>query len=91
MLVVVCYDICHDRRRYRLQQLLRGYGHRVQKSVFECHLNARQVTELRQRARTLIKAQEDRVSYYLLCASCQTLCHADGCAAISEERLTLVV
>jgi CRISPR-associated protein Cas2 len=91
MLIVVCYDIAHDRRRYRLQKLLRGYGHRVQKSVFECHLEPRQVAELRRRALPLIRKAEDSVTYYRVCASCQALCHADGRAAVTQAADALVV
>lgn len=34
----VCYDITDDRERARVDKTLKGYGLRVQKSVFECHL-----------------------------------------------------
>ena len=34
----VCYDISHDNERARVDKLLKGYGFRVQKSVFECRL-----------------------------------------------------
>lgn len=34
----VCYDITVDRERSRVDKILKGYGFRVQKSVFECHL-----------------------------------------------------
>ena len=38
-LFAVCYDVSNDRERYRVDKLLKGYGFRVQKSVFECRLN----------------------------------------------------
>lgn len=34
----VCYDITDDRERGRVDKILKGYGVRVQKSVFECYL-----------------------------------------------------
>jgi CRISPR-associated protein Cas2 len=37
-LFVVTYDISDDRERYRIDKVLKGYGFRVQKSVFECRL-----------------------------------------------------
>ena len=38
-LFAVCYDMSDDRERRRVDKCLRGYGFRVQKSVFECRLN----------------------------------------------------
>ncbi len=35
---VVAYDITEDKERYRVEQTLKNYGFRVQKSVFECRL-----------------------------------------------------
>ncbi|MEW6756098.1 MAG: CRISPR-associated endonuclease Cas2 [Candidatus Latescibacterota bacterium] len=90
MLVVVSYDISSDRRRYRLQRLLKGYGHRVQESVFECHLAQRQAQELQRRARALIHPRDDSVRYYPLCESCRQLAYADGYGVIGEEALTIV-
>lgn len=37
-LFVVCYDVSDDRERRRVDRLLLGYGHRRQRSVFECRL-----------------------------------------------------
>ncbi|HDG96778.1 MAG TPA: CRISPR-associated endonuclease Cas2, partial [Desulfobacterales bacterium] len=36
MFYLVCFDIVDDRTRQRVVKVLKGYGHRVQKSVFEC-------------------------------------------------------
>jgi CRISPR-associated protein Cas2 len=36
--VLVIYDICVNKDRYRLVKLLNGYGFRVQKSAFEAML-----------------------------------------------------
>lgn len=37
----VVYDITCDRERWRIDRLLKGFGFRVQKGVFECRLNRR--------------------------------------------------
>ena len=36
MFFLVCFDISDDRIRYRTVKVLKGFGKRVQKSVFEC-------------------------------------------------------
>jgi CRISPR-associated protein Cas2 len=41
-LYAVCYDVSDDRERRKVDKLLKGYGFRAQKSVFECHLTATQ-------------------------------------------------
>jgi len=34
----IVYDLSNDRERYRVDRMLKGWGFRVQKSVFECRL-----------------------------------------------------
>jgi CRISPR-associated protein Cas2 len=36
---VVVYDISGDKERRRIDKVLKGFGTRAQKSVFECRLN----------------------------------------------------
>lgn len=45
-LFVVTYDISDDRERYRIDKVLKGYGFRVQKSVFECRLGKADKTRM---------------------------------------------
>jgi CRISPR-associated protein Cas2 len=42
----VVYDISEDKERDRVDQLLKGFGQRVQKSVFECTLTRNDKEEL---------------------------------------------
>ena len=69
MFVVVCYDIPSNRRRNRVGKILEGFGTRVQKSVFECDLQAKHLQKLRQKL-TRVLGDEDSVRYYYLCAQC---------------------
>jgi CRISPR-associated protein Cas2 len=39
--VIVAYDVTSDRERSRVDRLLKGYGFRVQKSVFEVRTDHR--------------------------------------------------
>jgi CRISPR-associated protein Cas2 len=61
---LVCYDVVSDRRRNRVANLLKGYGLRVQKSVFECVLNASQYEMLNQKLKKCLKKNEDQVRFY---------------------------
>ena len=69
MFVVVCYDIPDDRRRSKVSNILKGFGTRVQRSVFECDITHPQFGKLRERL-TKIVNEEDGLRYYVLCSNC---------------------
>jgi CRISPR-associated protein Cas2 len=66
MLVVISYDIPHDGRRNRLARLLKGYGERMQYSVFEAELKPEMLRHLKSKIATLIEPAEDSVRIYRL-------------------------
>lgn len=70
MFVVVSYDIVDDRRRERVFNALKDFGVKVQYSVFECDLKAKDVLRLQGRLGRLIKPDEDKVRFYFLCEAC---------------------
>lgn len=68
---LVTYDVSDDRARDRVAAALSGYGTRVQKSVFECEIDAQQVDELTDRlVQLLTEPTVDSVRVYRLCRSC---------------------
>ena len=72
MLYVISYDISIDKRRAKLAKLLEGAGQRVQYSVFECDLTAKQYRSLEARIQKLLRLDEgDSVRIYTLCATCR--------------------
>lgn len=71
MFYLVCFDIVDDRIRYRAVKILKSYGVRVQKSVFECSaLTEEQFLKMKQRLEDCIENTEDSVRYYFLCRHC---------------------
>jgi len=46
---------------------LENFGNRVQRSVFECRLDAQNLNELKTRLQQLINDTQDHVRYYPLC------------------------
>ena len=66
LLYIVAYDITCDKRRKKISNLLKGYGQRVQYSVFECQLNHTKFNELRKRLIKVVKVTEDSVRFYPL-------------------------
>ena len=71
MFYLVCFDIVEDRVRARACKILKEYGERVQKSVFECpDLNEKKFLGLKTRMEDCIDNTEDTVRYYALCRGC---------------------
>jgi len=50
---VVVYDISNNKERRKINNILIGFGFRVQKSVFECKLNKRYYLQLIQELKRL--------------------------------------
>lgn len=71
MLVIVTYDVSTEtsagrRRLRRVAKICEGVGQRVQKSVFECKINAMQYEELERRLVSEIDDDEDNLRFYRL-------------------------
>jgi CRISPR-associated protein Cas2 len=60
-LYIVTYDIADDGRWRRVFKLLKGYGHWLQLSVFQCRLTGRRRAELARRLEEIIHARDDHV------------------------------
>ncbi|MDI6714686.1 MAG: CRISPR-associated endonuclease Cas2 [Thermodesulfovibrio sp.] len=62
---VVVYDISDDKERAKVDKVLKKYGFRVQKSVFECKLTTALKRQLIEQLREL-KIQTGFIKIYLL-------------------------
>jgi CRISPR-associated protein Cas2 len=71
VLYVISYDVVEDDRRKKLYELLKGYGRRVQYSVFECDLSAEEAETLEQRAAVEVDADTDSCRFYRFCERCR--------------------
>ena len=91
MFYVISYDIPDDRRRNQLAKVLKGFGTRVQYSVFEAHLNGRQFDELKQTVDRLINSSEDSVRYYALCSACVARAEVPAVGDLTSDPKTIVV
>lgn len=63
------YDIVDARRLRRVAKLARGYGERVQKSLYLCALSPEQSVVLRDALKSMTEA-EDRLMLRPLCRRC---------------------
>ena len=60
-LYIVTYDITEPKRWRKVFKAMKGYGHWLQLSVFQCRLTARRHAEMATRLESLIKPSEDHV------------------------------
>ncbi len=74
MTILITYDVATTdpkgvRRLRRVAQACEDYGTRVQKSVFECQLNAKEWVLLSTRLLSEIDTNEDSLRFYFLDAT----------------------
>jgi CRISPR-associated protein Cas2 len=58
---IVTYDIADDRRWRRVYRVMKGYGHWLQLSVFQCRLTARRRQEMAAALQAVIHKRDDHV------------------------------
>jgi CRISPR-associated protein Cas2 len=61
---IVCYDISNGKRRRKVAQLLSRNGYRVQESVFEIQLTARNFERLLKQLKKWVDYKADRLTTY---------------------------
>lgn len=60
-LYIVAYDISEPKRWRRVYKLMKGYGHWLQLSIFQCRLTTRRRAEMSARLEESIERTEDHV------------------------------
>ena len=70
MNMIVAYDIADIRRLARIAKIIKDYGIRVQKSIFEVGVTPKIFAERKQRVDDTIMPEEDGVKYFPLCEKC---------------------
>ncbi len=69
--VVIIYDICDDKRRRLLSDLLEGWGKRVNRSVFECLIpSSVKYVKLKKGIQSIVDNKTDSVRLYTVCLNC---------------------
>lgn len=85
--MVVAYDIADGRRLNRVAKVMKDYGVRVQKSIFEVEVSAAVFAQMKLRTESEMEPAEDGVKYFPLCERCaDTLISLGLCAKELDER-----
>lgn len=82
---VICFDVGDGKRLRKISNEMENFGVRVQRSVFECHLENAQLRELQQRLEALMEPAEDQVRYYSLCGKDKQHIVIDGVGRVSVD------
>ena len=81
-----------DHSRSRVSKILKEYGLRVQKSVFECSdINEEKFLKLKDRLEGCIDSTEDTIRYYFLCNGCLRKMEYSGIGEAPVTEKFLVV
>lgn len=85
MFIVVCYDIVDNKKRNSMAKILLDYGRRIQKSVFECDLDAKNMDQMIKKATKYIDEKEDSLIIYHLCEGCLPKTESYGREIVRED------
>lgn len=85
MFVLVTYDIGDAKRLRKVAKVMKDYGHRVQRSVFECLIDERKLSAMVAEIDQCIDEKMDTVRIYRLCNSCRETLVIRGQGTVSED------
>ena len=90
---LVCYDISHPKRLYRVAKTLEGYGSRLQLSVFECPLDKLRLAELKAELSDILQNDEDQILFVSLgneSSDVSVIIEALGLPYVGRTRVTII-
>jgi CRISPR-associated endonuclease Cas2 len=90
--VVVLFDISEAKKYRALLKILKGYGCRIQKSVFEAHLKRSQIKEMTTKIEMLMESERfynpnDNVRIYRIAGNCALTVFGSYQSNIQEENI----
>lgn len=69
---VIAYDIENDRKRVKISKLLAKHGTRINLSVFECMITAKQLEKIKETTAKWLDKRTDTMVFYTFCIDCFT-------------------
>jgi CRISPR-associated protein Cas2 len=92
MNMIVAYDIAEPRRLLKVARVMKDYGRRVQKSIFEVEVDEVRFRQMRFRVERIITPAVDGVKYFPLCGRCaDTLIALGLCAVFPQEDAVVIL
>ena len=92
MNMIVAYDIADPGRLQKIAKVMKDYGLRVQKSIFEVEVEEITFRQMRRRVEIIMSRAEDGVKYFPLCYRCaDTLITIGLCSVMREKEDYLIL
>lgn len=91
MLYIVTYDIPSDANRLKTAEVLKDYGTRIQKSVFECSLPPALARQMMSRLSAVADKSADSVRIYALCGVCSSRTVTIGVPRVTRDPDVFIV
>jgi len=86
MLFAISYDLENDRNRTKLASMLKDFGVRVQKSVFEADLDDAELAELRKKLSAVKLDKSDSIRLYKICGECAKKIKIFGKGKVTKDK-----
>jgi CRISPR-associated protein Cas2 len=86
MLIIVSYDLENDRTRNALAHLLKDFGPRVQKSVFESDVQPKELERLCAKLAKVKLGKQDSIRLYHLCEACAPKVQIWGAGKVTKDK-----
>ena len=90
MFLLIAYDIANHKRLYRVARVMKDYGARVQRSVFECRISEKELAALLGRVKLILRKREDRIHIYHMCAACRQRFEQYGSGHLTEDSEVVI-
>jgi len=82
---IIAYDIADNRRRGRIDRVLKNYAVRVQESVFEGWISHARLHQLKRELSAEMNMACDHIRLYALCHWCEGLIKSQGKGRRAED------
>lgn len=89
--IIVSYDIHDPKRLIKVAKIMKDYGERVLKSVFECNMKEETFERMKHRVEGVIDHMEDSVRYYFLCDKCLKKVDISGLGETFKEDKSFII
>ena len=89
--IIASYDIHDPKRLIRVAKVVKNYGDRVLKSVYECTLTEERFLMMKERVEDKIDHMEDSVRYYFLCEKCLKRVGVSGQGSLPAKGESFVI
>lgn len=90
--LVMFFDISEPKKYRTLVKIMKSYGNRIQKSVFEAQLRSYQIKDLINKVKRVMESrryynESDNVRFYKIAGNCEVTVLGECDQPISEENI----